>query len=244
MAVLRRVRETGCCRNVFGTTGGLSLVFCPSSFRSRNILSMKYQLACVPRTADEYRRLSLPELGNYYDWFLGSRQERMTALNWAILESSTLRDWNPDLSTDSVASAGQWFATQVEVRPRTIQEIKILRDTFLPGVGVSDFELTDRTFSLAFDLGVYFGESLRSAYPHLQWKQVLDDKLYVDYGQPVLGGFGRVPLNPFRIAVTFAYGVAGKKQRGDRFLELYLHWEARAATSKLRRSPGTDRPLF
>lgn len=192
---------------------------------------MEYRLVGIPRTTDDYRRLSNGELKNHFEWFLGARQERLDALKCAIEESGSLRDWKADLSAGLMRVAGEWFATQVDVRQRTSEEMAELRKQSLPGVKVSDQELTDRTFSLAFDLGVYFAESMRSAYPHLEWKQFIDDKLFVDYGQPVLVGFGRVPLNPFRILSTFAYGVAKKEQRGDRLSELYLYWSARAATS-------------
>ena len=72
----------------------------------------------------------------------------------------------PRPSALNTALAGRWFATQVGVRLRTLEEMKALRKKSLPGVEVPDQELTDRTFSLAFDPGVYFGESLRSAYPY------------------------------------------------------------------------------
>jgi hypothetical protein len=135
----------------------------------------------------------------------------------------------PDLSLDSIAFLGRWFAAQVETRLRTPKEREDLVKHSLPGINLPVLELADRTFSLAFDVGVYFGESLRFTYRRLQWEQFLGEKLFVDYGQPILTGLGRVPLNPFRIVSTFAYGIATGEQREDRLSEVYSHWRARAA---------------
>jgi hypothetical protein len=190
---------------------------------------MKYQPVHIPITTDDYRRISQAELKAHFDWFLASRLERISALKCAIEESGTHGDWKPDLSASSVGPAGTWFATQVGERMRTPEEMNALRQKSLPGIEISDQELTERTFSLAFDLGIYLGESLRSAYPHLEWKQLFDDKLFVDYGQPVLVGFGRVPLNPFRIVSNYAYGLVKKEQSAERLTELYLYWATRAA---------------
>jgi len=81
----------------------------------------------------------------------------------AIEESGSLQTWRPDFSSESVASAGQWFAEQVAVRPHTPGEMKKLQEKSLPGIEVPTEELADRTFSLAFDPGVYVGESLKSS---------------------------------------------------------------------------------
>jgi hypothetical protein len=62
------------------------------------------------------------------------------------------------------------------------------------------------------------------------WDQPLRNEKFSDYGQPVIMGFGSVPLNPVRIVVMLAYGIANKKQGGRRLRELYDTW------AKMRRS--------
>jgi hypothetical protein len=54
---------------------------------------------------------------------------------------------------------------------------------------------------------MYLSQVLLKAYPSLKWDQALKNKKFVDYGQPVLLGFGRVPLNPVGIVVSLAYGL-------------------------------------
>jgi hypothetical protein len=83
-------------------------------------------------------------------------------------------------------------------------------------------ELTNRTYSLAMDVGMYFSQVLIKNHPSLRWELPTHNKKFADYGQPVLVGFGRVPLNPIRIAVVLAHGIAAKKQ--ERLRELYDYW--------------------
>jgi hypothetical protein len=56
------------------------------------------------------------------------------------------------------------------------------------------------------------------------WDQTLKNQRFADYGQPVIMGFGSVPLNPVRIIVSTAYGIASKERGGGRLRELYGTW--------------------
>jgi len=78
---------------------------------------------------------------------------------------------------------------------------------------------------MAFDIGIYFGQTLKVNHPALRWEQDRKDKRFIDYGHLVLIGFGKVPLNPVRILTTFAYGLIGKKKTGNGLIELYTIWE-------------------
>jgi hypothetical protein len=58
----------------------------------------------------------------------------------------------------------------------------------------------------------------------LRWDQQFSSKKSVDYGQPVLVGFGAMPFNPVQMLVTRAYGVASKRDAGKSLGELYDIW--------------------
>lgn len=80
---------------------------------------------------------------------------------------------------------------------------------------------------------MYLSQVLVNNYPNIKWHQPLDDKKFVDFGQPVLIGFGRVPLNPIRIIVTLAYGIASGKQTGIRLKEIYEYWSQHASKNTI-----------
>jgi hypothetical protein len=85
-------------------------------------------------------------------------------------------------------------------------------------------ELTNHSFSLAMDVGMYLARTFERNHPGSAWTQFLNNKKFADHGQPVLTGFGPVPLNPIQLAVTLAYGLALKKQTGKRLRAIFEYW--------------------
>jgi hypothetical protein len=179
-----------------------------------------------------FREMPKAELRAYLDWFLGQIPERIAQLEQEVRLASAFYDWAANKSPDSLTALGAWFVTQVETRKRTTDEMAALRASGSFPVNIPEDELTNRTFSLAMDLGMYLAETLRAQHPKLKWQQPLDDPKFADFGQPVLVGFGAVPLNPVRIVLNLAYGIAGKKQDGARLVSLYAYWANQAAKAK------------
>lgn len=58
----------------------------------------------------------------------------------------------------------------------------------------------------------------------LKWDQIFGSKRFVNYGQPVLVGFGKVPLNPLRMMITLAYGLANKSKDDQGLRGIYDIW--------------------
>jgi hypothetical protein len=96
-------------------------------------------------------------------------------------------------------------------------------------IDLPDEELTNRSFSLGMDIGMYFGQVILKNLAGTRWEQPLRNSKFADYGQPVIMGFGTVPLNPVRIAVTLAYAYSAKEQSGNRLRALYDVWSKRKA---------------
>jgi hypothetical protein len=118
---------------------------------------------------------------------------------------------------------GRWFAAQVQTRPLTTEE----QEEFSARVPnpMQTTELTNRTFSLAIDLGMYLSQVLLRNHSSLQWDQPFGSKRFIDYGQPVLVGFaGNVPFNPVGMMVTLAYGLAKKTRPGEGLREICDIW--------------------
>jgi hypothetical protein len=171
-----------------------------------------------------FREMPRQELQDYFRWFFDVLPQRTRELAEVVRQTQGFETWQPDQTAASLDALGEWFAAQAEARQRTPderQEITI-RSTF--PIEVPNEELTNYTFSLAMDIGMYFAQVLLKNFSSLRWDQPLDDKKFADYGQPVLVGFGPVPLNPVRIAITFAYGLVSKKQSGKRLREIFDYW--------------------
>lgn len=172
----------------------------------------------------KFSEMSKKELKDYFDWFQSILPRRLDELARAVKQTPAFESWQPDLTPASLDLLGDWFAAQVETRPRTQDEIQEIESRSTYPIEIAGDELTNRTFSLAMDVGMYLSKVFLKNHPSLRWDQLFGNKKFVDYGQPVLNGFGDVPFNPVQILVTLAYGVASKKKTGNRLRELYDIW--------------------
>jgi hypothetical protein len=163
------------------------------------------------------------ELREYYAWFQDIMPQRIDELASAVRLSPGFETWRPDYKPDSLNALGHWFAAQVQTRPLTTEEEEEF-SALVPNPRKT-WELTNRTLSLAMDLGMYLSQVLLRNHSSLQWDQPLGSKRFIDYGQPVLMGFVRkVPFNPVGMMVTFAYGLARKTRTGKGLREIYDIW--------------------
>jgi hypothetical protein len=185
---------------------------------------MAYSIIQPPFTL-KFREMSARELNGYRGWFLEAIPSRISELQSAMNSSQEgFGSWNPDYSVSSIDVLGIWLSHQVERRLRTPEEIAEIKGKTPFNFDVSAHELTNRTFSLAMDSGMYFGETLRYHYPHLEWQQPRKSKRDIHYGRMVLSGFGRTVLNPVHFCVIFCYGVAKGLRTADRFSEIFERW--------------------
>ena len=184
---------------------------------------MTYDLVRPPVSLD-FRNRSNAELQRYRDWFHSALPGRIAQLASAVAESPGFEGWRPDSSVDSLTPLGEWFRGQVETRAKTEAERAADVSSLRFPIDLPGDELTDRTFSLAVDIGMYFGEVVVTNLQGTRWDQPLKNPNFVDHGQPVIMGFGTVPLNPIRIAVTLAYAFAAREQSGDRLRSLFDVW--------------------
>jgi hypothetical protein len=172
----------------------------------------------------KFREMPKKDLIAYRDWFHAVMPERMAELTKAVKATAGFEDWDADLTSDSLGPLGEWFRVEVETRKRTDAEMGELKSRLTFPIDVPNEELTNRTFSLAMDIGMYFGQVILKNLPGTRWDQPVRNPKFADHGQPVIMGFGAVPLNPVRIAVTLAYAFAAKEQSGGRLRALYDVW--------------------
>jgi hypothetical protein len=170
--------------------------------------------------------MSKKELRAYFKWFQEITPERIAEIASAVKSSPPFENWQPDFTPRSLDALGKWFATQIETRPRTREEIaEFDAQTFFP-IERSGVELTNRTFSLAMDIGMYLAQVFLRNHPSVKRDQPLGSKRDIDYGQPVLVGFhgGKVPFNPMGSVVTLAYSLRDNTRTGERLREIYDIW--------------------
>lgn len=184
---------------------------------------MTYPIIQPPFTL-KFREMSRKELKDYFRWFMEVIPDRIRELTAAVHETPGFQLWLADKTPSSLEMLGEWFASQVDVRPRTQEEIQEIKGRLSFPIEISGTELTNKTFSLAMDIGMYVSQVFLHNHPVLHWDQEFGSKRYVDYGQPVLAPFTPAPFNPVRMMVTLAYGFADKSRTGRRLHEIYENW--------------------
>jgi len=181
-----------------------------------------YSTIQPPFTLD-FPAMSKKELRAYFKWFQDVTPERIKQLAAFVRSSPAFEKWQPDCSPESLNPLGEWFAGQIESRSLTTAEIDAFNAQAAPFLIEKKTELTNRTFSLAMDIGMYLNQVFLKNHPSLKWDQPFGGKRFVDYGQPVLTGFwdGKIPFNAVRTVVTFAYGLRDQRYTGARLREIY-----------------------
>jgi hypothetical protein len=83
----------------------------------------------------KFREMSKTELADYYRWFFHSMPDRIEELTKAVKQSEGFEQWSPDFSESSLDALGSWFASQVESRPLTLNELAELPAYLVKSVG-------------------------------------------------------------------------------------------------------------
>lgn len=191
----------------------------------------------------KFREMSREELKDYHRWFLGVLSDRVEELEHAVRETQGFELWRTDLTPTSLNMLGEWFVGQVQIRQRTSEEVEEIAERSDYRIDIPRQELTNHAFSLAIDVGMYVSQVFLANHPTLRWEQPFGGKKFIDYGQPVLSGFGTMFFNPVRMMVTLAYGLADGTKRGMALREIYDIWSKKVTgePTHSRKAPGGRR---
>jgi len=168
--------------------------------------------------------MSKKELQEYFRWFLDMIPVRTNELAKAVRESPGFGIWQPDYSPVSLNMLGDWCANQIETRTRTHNELRNIKEGSAYPIEVPTEELTNRTISIAMDIGMYISQVFLRNHPSLRWAQQFGSKRSIDYAQPVLVEFNPGPFNPVQMMVSYAYGLASQKKTGEGLRNIYNIW--------------------
>src|SRR5882672_8677920 len=118
---------------------------------------MSYEIIQPPFTLN-FSEMPRKELREYFHWVLEVIPQRVRGLAQAVRESEAGKHWESDFSAASLDILGDWFANQAETRLRTVEEIEEIEKRSRHPIEIPREELTNRTFSLAMDVGLYLSQ--------------------------------------------------------------------------------------
>jgi hypothetical protein len=172
------------------------------------------------------RDMDKKSIQGFFEWFVATIPSRIKVLENAVRSGPTTKAWKADSSPASLQQLGEWYVKHVTTRQRTSAEVSAMRQRLTIPVEIEGWDLDEPTYSLAVDVGIYLGEVLRTGCEKLKWGVIVKDKRFVDYGCPVITGFGRAVMNPVRICAVLARGAVRGSANGDRLFELYKTWKS------------------
>ncbi|BEV71197.1 hypothetical protein THUN1379_06790 [Paludibacterium sp. THUN1379] len=164
------------------------------------------------------------ELKDFYQWFMASLPYCIEELMQLVMNVNGFENWNADDSPESLDVLGSWFVTQVAKRDFNPQELSSIEDSVGKSVDFSKWELTEKTKSLAFYVGMYYGEVAVKNRLGAKWGQSVSNKSNADYGQPIISGEGILPINPVRVAHSIACRVVDGNADGTSLRKAYDYW--------------------
>jgi hypothetical protein len=130
-----------------------------------------------PFEARDFHNLSRAQTEQFFKKFVDAIPDRMKELEAFVRERRPA--WRPDFSERAFVTLGEVFEETIESVPRTAAEMKADLEhqrrvqpeiLALLGEAVRDWELSDRTLSLAYDSGIYLGQDLMSKEPRMHWR--------------------------------------------------------------------------
>ncbi len=167
------------------------------------------------------------QLRAFRDWFMLQIPIRLGVLEQVVRSTAGFEQWTPDFSEASLRTLGQWFIGQVEKRDVTPEEKAAALSS--PGNErlqiVPTYQLTNKSYSLAIDVAMYWGETLRRSLENVTWQQYIGGKTMSDYGHVILQAPGTASCDPLHLAIIQVHKVfSGTRTDLGRLDTLFLFW--------------------
>ena len=185
---------------------------------------MKYNPPIPPYPLYE---MSKDEARQFFDWFQNQIPYRCEQLLRVVKSSKGFSSWKNDLSRESLVPLAHWFADNVKLRKKTQSEVDEIYNSapdWFRHVEVDDWTLTDRTYSYAFDLGIYFGEALKYSIGNVEWILKTNSPTSVDYHLPILRQEGPLDCCPYHLMKVYAFSIARGSKGPEHFPVLFDIW--------------------
>jgi len=187
---------------------------------------MEYPLMEPPFHFKSFYELSKKEAMDYFRWFLGEIPNRIRILNEYFEETSGLPKELLDYTPESLNVIWNWFSPKIRIVPRTEEEIEEQKALVPPGTDIDPYKPSNETLAIAFDIGIYFGETFRRNNNGIEWGVVTKPKSLFYVNRPVLRGFKSNKLmDPIHLMHTLTLREINEKKEESPLYDLYEVWK-------------------
>lgn len=167
------------------------------------------------------------ELIQYAKWFDTNKEQRLKQLIEAVRTTKGFESWEADFTPTSLKRLGSWVKKHIKTEKISEELYKQKRLSIPKYISISDWDLTNETYSILIDTGIYLGEVFIKNHNHLKWEQFFSKiKNDTDYGHMVIKGFGKDRLNALRVAYIIGLKMVDNKADEISIYKSYKTWES------------------
>jgi len=171
--------------------------------------------------------MSRDEAHDFFDWFMKQIPYRCEQLLRVVNSTKGFSHWKNDMSRASLVSLANWFAGNVKIRDKTQSENDEIYNSapaWFRQVELENWTFTNRTYSYAFDISIYFGEALKHTIGDIDWRLKTNSPSSVDYHLPILRHLGKLDCCPYHLMKVYAYGIARGSKGPENLTQLFDIW--------------------
>lgn len=193
----------------------------------------RYEIVRLP-FSQPIEELSRKEARLFFYWFLEHRQERLQQLQNAI-DSGRTFPFVLDFDPGKLDLLGVWLDRHTTTEPLSEE----LREKYRGQIGqlnsplssladklVSQPHMSEETYSLSFDLGIYFGEMLLRLFPTSEWIFPRRSPSDVAYNYPALrAGSSKRYCSPSLIARVIGSISAERRESYKELPRIFQVWQ-------------------
>ena len=185
---------------------------------------MKYEMMIPPFERVEFEKMNKKQVQEYFDWYTGQIDYRISLLLNAIKEDGIHADF--DYSVESLIPLWEWYETKISYRELDDAEYQSRINNYPEWMKdyIADKDLSWNTLMYCMDVALYFAEVIIKHNTTIRWSYFTKPKNRASVNQPVLLGFNYdKDLNP-RLIVENCTRRSGREKLNTRLYDMYFTW--------------------
>lgn len=186
---------------------------------------MKYEMMIPPFERVEFEDMNKKQVQEYFDWYVGQVDYRISLLLNAIKEDGIDADF--DYSIESLIPLWKWYEGKISYRELDESEyqLRISKHPEWMKEYIANKDLSWVTLMYCMDVALYFAKVVIKHNSTIKWGYFTKPKNRADVNQPVLLGFKHdIDLNP-RLIVENCTRRSSKERLSTRLYDMYYAWK-------------------
>lgn len=171
---------------------------------------------------DDMLNLNEADIDNYVKWFYDEKKSRLSNLFGACFELDEVY-----FDRQKLQGLEYFLRNNFNTEPKTDLEIERERQALPNSLKqvhkIPKYRILEPTYSIAFDVGIYFGEYLKSKFKEAEWKIEKRQKM-AKFGFMHLSLNGKMSCSPHWLMIIYIGQLRDDEAKEGRLVELLGKW--------------------